>query len=258
MLRKTSFIASRAADELGDLSRSFASMHKRLSEYTSYLRTLASKLSHELRTPLAVVQSSLDNLAAKNTAEDIEIYTQRARDGSERLGKIISAMSEASRVEQSLQSSELETFDICPVIRSSIDAYRDIYPQRRFAVNGSEDICNIHGAPELIVQMLDKLIDNAVDFSPQDSEIKVRIEKLPQHVELVVHNVGHPLPASMQGQLFDSMVSVRDTKSSNKPHLGLGLHIVRLITEAHHGRVKARNSADGLGVDFVVSLPVAS
>lgn len=248
-----SFTASTVGDELGDLSRSFAGMHKRLREYTRYLRSLASKLSHELRTPLAVVQSSLDNLAAESDPQNMAIYTRRARDGSERLGKIISAMSEASRVEQSIQASEPESFAVGQVIRSSIDAYRDIYPQRHFIGRINDDSTHIDGSPELIVQMLDKLVDNAVDFSTDNSDITIAVEKHGDHLELKVHNQGRPLPDKMQHQLFDSMVSVRDSHSAT-PHMGLGLYIVKLIAEAHHGSVRAENSGDGQGVDFLVRL----
>ena len=249
-----SFTPSRANDELGDLSRSFASMHKRLTEYTQYLRTLASKLSHELHTPLAVVQSSLDNLAAESDKQKINLYTQRARDGSERLGKIISAMSEASRVEQSIQGSDMNAFDIVPVVKSGIDAYRDVYPQRQFHAKGFEGRCVIHGNPELLVQMLDKLVDNAVDFSPENSDINIELIKADGNLELRINNTGSQLPDNMQAQLFDSMVSVRDNQSA-KTHMGLGLYIVKLIAEAHGGRVTARNTEDGQGVDFIVTLP---
>jgi dedicated sortase system histidine kinase len=250
------FEASTARDELGDLSRSFGDMHRRLQDYTQYLRSLASKLSHELRTPLAVVQSSLDNLNSQQRLEDTRVYTQRAREGSERLGRIITALSEASRVEQSIQSSDTESFELCPVISSSIDAYQDIYPLRHFVRTLCQESCRVHGTPELIVQMLDKLVDNAVDFSPENSDIDIQLKKNKDQVQLSVCNRGPTLPEHMQNQLFDSMVSLRDT-SSDKPHMGLGLYIVKLIAEAHGGHVGGHNLADGSGVEFVVYLPVA-
>ncbi len=249
------FRASSTRDELGDLSRSFADMHKRLKEYTQYLRSLASKLSHELRTPLAVVQSSLDNLASHDYPEDVQVYTRRAREGSERLSRIITALSEASRVEQSIQSADAEIFNLVPVIGSSIDAYRDVYPDRHFVKQVCEDDCLIKGTPELMVQMLDKLVDNAADFSPDNGNITMRLEKHRDHLELGVHNVGPALPEHMQSQLFDSMVSIR-RGATDKPHMGLGLYIVKLIAEAHGGQVKAMNSANGSGVEFIVRLPL--
>ena len=251
----TTFTASTAHDELGDLSRSFSTMHQRLDEYTQYLKSLASKLSHELRTPLAVVQSSLDNLADKNLPDDAEIYAQRAKEGSERLGKIITAMSEASRVEQSIQSSDPEIFNICNVINSSVAAYKDIYPDRTFTNINCNQEFKINGSPELIAQMLDKLIDNAVDFSEDNSEIVIDVKNLNNQIFISVSNCGPLLPETMQTQLFDSMVSIRD-KKNDKSHLGLGLYIVKLVVEAHRGSLFAKNRDDKSGVEFVICLPL--
>jgi len=248
------FKASAVKDELGDLSRSFAVMHTRLNEYTQYLQTLASKLSHELRTPLAVIQSSLDNLIPADLTDHAATYINRAKQGSERLGKIITAMSEASRVEQALQGSDKSRFDLSAILQSSINAYCDVYKTHRFKYTHSQTPCMINGSPELIVQMLDKLVDNAVDFSPEESKISIHLEQTDKKAVLTVSNQGPTLPPNMQTQLFDSMVSLRDQKS-DKPHLGLGLHIVKLIAQAHGGKVQAKNSSDNSGVNFIITLP---
>ncbi len=250
------FKASSVNDELGDLSRSFAYMHTRLNEYTQYLQTLASKLSHELRTPLAVIQSSLDNLSHSELSQSTSTYVARAKDGSERLGRIITAMSEASRVEQALQSSEHSRFDLNTILQSSINAYRDVYKNRHFLYKQDQAPCMIDGTPELIIQMLDKLVDNAVDFSPDESEISITLTGNNKIISLIVSNQGPTLPSLMQNQLFDSMVSLRDHKTSH-PHLGLGLHIVKLIALAHNGGVRAENRNDNQGVNFIVTLPAA-
>ena len=250
------FVASRAGDELGDLSRSFAVMHQRLQEYTQYLRSLASKLSHELRTPLAVVQSSLDNLDAQPLDDNSQVYLNRAREGSERLGRIITALSEASRVEQSIAHSEQEVFDLRAVLASAIDAYRDAYPEQTFQAELVNTPCMINGSPDLLLQMLDKLIDNAVDFSENDTPVVITLHKDKQHIELRVANQGPRLPEHMQHQLFDSMVSVRAQDRQNS-HLGLGLFIVKLISDAHRAQLSVRNLDHVSGVEFIVRLPTS-
>jgi signal transduction histidine kinase len=101
--------------------------------------------------------------------------------------------------------------------------------------------------------MLDKLVDNAADFSAEGELITVRLESRESRLVLSVHNPGPPLPERMRSQLFDSMVSVR-TDGSDR-HLGLGLYVAKLIAEGHGGRITAEN-ADG-GVRFSVILPVA-
>jgi signal transduction histidine kinase len=111
-----------ADDEIGDLSRSFSGVLKQLGEYNEYLRSLASKLSHELRTPLAIVTSSLENLEHEELNESSLGYTARAREGADRLRRILSAMSEASRVEELMAHAEPETFDLHAVLDSTTNA----------------------------------------------------------------------------------------------------------------------------------------
>ncbi len=243
-----------AYDEIGDLSRSLSSVLQQLGNYNEYLRTLASKLSHELRTPLAIVTSSLENLEHEALSESSAEYTARAREGADRLRRILSAMSEASRVEELMSSIETDRFDLRNVLNSTIAAYRDVYSARNFQFDCELSSAMTTGSPELLVQMLDKLVDNAVDFSDEADTIKLGLTDTDGWLVLSIMNPGPPLPERMRTQLFDSMVSMRS--GHNSRHLGLGLYIARLIAEGHGGRIEAENVADG--VVFVVRLPRAS
>ena len=98
--------------------------------------------------------------------------------------------------------------------------------------------------------MLDKLVDNAVGFSAEGDTIDIGLRAVDDELELSVTNPGPPLPKHMR--VFDSMVSVRDSKDSK--HLGLGLYVARLIAEGHGGRIAADN-VEG-GVRFVVIIPM--
>ncbi len=242
--------SSLANDEIGDLSRSFSSVLQQLGEYNEYLRTLASKLSHELRTPLAIVTSSLENLEHEPLNEASAGYTARAKDGADRLRRILSAMSEASRVEELMKHADPERFDIGAVVRSAVDAYRDVYNERRFEFDSEAIAAPMTGSPELLIQMLDKLVDNAVSFSKRDDTIHISLQRDDQY-RLSIYNPGPQLPEQMRSQLFDSMVSMRGENSTH--HLGLGLYIAKLIAEGHSGSISAHN-VDG-GVAFEVSLP---
>ena len=212
--------------------------------------TTCERLSHELRTPLAIVTSSLENLEHEALNEASAGYTARARDGADRLRRILSAMSEASRVEELMEHAEPEVFDLRAVLESAVGAYRDVYDRRRFEFNCELDTASATGSPELVIQMLDKLVDNAADFSADDDVITIRLEREDARLILGVHNPGLPLPEHMRAQLFDSMVSVRP---GDDKHLGLGLYVAKLIAEGHGGRINAENT-DG-GVEFLVSLP---
>ena len=239
-----------AGDEVGDLSRSFSHVLRQLGDYNEYLRSLASKLSHELRTPLAIVTSSLENLEHEPLNEASTDYTARARDGADRLRKILTAMSEASRVEELMQHAEPETFDLRAALSTTVAAYRDVYPGRSFNFDTALDSTMTQGSPELIIQMLDKLVDNAVDFSSDDDTITIGLLDKDGSFLLSVMNPGPPLPEQMRSQLFDSMVSVRP--GSDK-HLGLGLYVAKLIVEGHGGRIDARNTDDGVAVVVTLS-----
>lgn len=248
---RTSLPSALAGDEIGDLSRSFSSVLQQLGDYNDYLQTLASKLSHELRTPLTIVKSSLENLEHESLSKESAIYTARAKEGVERLRKILSAMSEASRTEELIEHAEPENFDLGKVLESTVAAYADAWPERQFVFDNRAADAIVFGSPELIIQMLDKLADNAVDFSSAGDEIRVSLDSDPDSVELSISNPGPPLPDNMRTQLFHSMVSVR--QGGGERHLGLGLYVARLIAEGHNGFITAENVSDG--VMFTVTLP---
>jgi signal transduction histidine kinase len=242
-----------ADDEIGDLSRSFSWVLQQLGEYNQYLRSLASKLSHELRTPLAIVSSSLENLEHEPLNEASLGYTARAREGADRLRRILSAMSEASRVEELMAHADPEQFDLRTVLESTTNAYRDVYQNRHFAFNCTTETAQANGSPELLIQMLDKLVDNAVDFSSDGDTINLTLDNDDDMLLISVTNPGPELPERMRTQMFDSMVSMRGGENSR--HLGLGLYVARLIAEGHGGSISADN-VDG-GVCFTVAIPPA-
>jgi two-component system sensor histidine kinase ChvG len=244
---------SEARDELGDLSRSFSSLLGRLDEYTGYLRTLAGKLAHEIRTPLTIIRSSLENLESEANSDNAKVYIARAREGSERLGAILTAMGAATKVEEAIAHSERQRFDLKALVRNAVDAYGGAFPQRRFTCETPEEAVEMTGAPDLIVQMLDKLIDNAVDFSAEGATICVVLRADAASAELSVANPGPPLPPETATRLFESLWQSR-AETDKRPHFGLGLYIVRLIAEFHGGSATAANLADGSGAIFSVRL----
>ena len=215
------------------------------------MRSLASKLSHELRTPLAIVTSSLENLEHEPLNEASADYAARARDGADRLRRILTAMSEASRVEELMEHAEPESFDLRAVVESTVAAYRDVYKDRMFAFSADADAAPASGSPELLIQMLDKLVDNAVDFSADGDEISISLDAADDEFQLAITNPGPPLPERMRYQVFDSMVSMRPGEDNE--HLGLGLYVARLIAEGHGGRIDAENTEGGVTV--FVTLP---
>ena len=247
---------SSAGDEIGDLSRSFGSALARLAQYASYQEAMASRLSHELRTPIAVVRSSLDALRMQPLPDDARVYMERAQQGLNRLAHILTRMTEATRLEQSLADAERERFDLVRVVAGCVDGYRAAYPEQTIELSLPAEAVLLEGAPELVAQMLDKLVANAVEFATPGTPVSVALVRDVVGVRLSVANRGPALPPNMRGRLFDSMVSVRTEQSGTEPHLGLGLYIVRLIAEFHGGHATAADRTDIPGVIVSVVLPL--
>lgn len=249
------FPRSRARDELGELSRSYADLLNQIGEYNHYLRGLARTLSHELRTPIAVVSSSLENLRnGEQNAEKTQAYTARAQEGLSRLTRIVTAMSDASRIEESIQDVHHVPLDLADLLAKLVEAYSNSFPGQEFKARIDTGPCTVSGNGELIAQALDKLIENAVSFAQADTPISVTLRNAVDGVTVEVANQGPTLPRELSERLFEPMVSIRNTKGDDA-HLGLGLHIARTIAEAHEGTLKAENLGDLSGVVFSLHLP---
>ncbi len=248
------FPGTGAADELGDLSRSFSVLMQRLNTYNRYLEALAGRLSHELRTPLAIVESSLDNLEHCDHSDEAKTYALRARQGTTRLKAILKAMSEAARAEQTLENSQAETFDIKEWFDALAAAYCDTHGDRNIVIVSPDAAGQLTGQPELLAQMLDKLVDNAVDFSKPGARIELALYDDAEHYRIRVGNEGDTIPNELREQLFESMISHRSVRD-DKPHLGFGLYIARLIATHHKGDISVSNTHDPTGVAFEVRLP---
>ncbi|MBM0103817.1 HAMP domain-containing protein [Steroidobacter sp. S1-65] len=244
-----------AKDELGALARSYDTLLGRVKEYTIYLQTLGTKLSHELRTPLTIVSSSLDNLVSEEALQpNAQSYVDRARSGTNRMHAILTALSEATRVEQSIEHTDRVRFDLSELVRNMGQAYQHTFARHRIETSVPNEACTIDGSPDLIAQLLDKLMDNAADFTPPGGRIGLALEAGPRACRLSVSNEGPPLPAQLNGRLFESLVSSRGS-SDGKPHLGLGLYIVRLIADFHASRVTATNLNEDAGVAITLEIP---
>ena len=249
------FPISKAQDEIGELSRHYAQVLDKLREYNDYLHSLSRKLSHELRTPIAVIQTSLENLEQQHgTHEQNTLYLKRAKEGLARLNKILTAMSEANRLEESIHNNSAQRINLSPLLREIFSAYQGIYKNAPLTLDCTLEEAYVDAVPELIVQALDKLIDNAVSFCDEQGGIILALKRNTESIEISVSNEGPTLAQELKHSLFDSMVSLRSGGSPDV-HLGLGLYIVRLIAEFHNGSVRAENLTGDKGVVFTLILP---
>ena len=177
-------------------------------------------------------------------------------EGISRLTLILGNMSEATRLEQLLQRCEKQPMLLDQWLVACVEQSRQISPAVDFRLQRASEALLIEGSAEHLVQLLDKVVANAVEFSTPGQPICLRADSENGDAVLSVSNQGPSLDPGMQDRIFDSMVSARPQGQQTQPHLGLGLHIARLITDFHGGSIYAENLLEEPGVIVVVRLPL--
>ena len=245
-----------SGDEIGDLSRSVSNMLARLEQHTDFLQKMPRTLRHEINNPLNTLITSLDQLAQEEDQVRRGKYLESARRGVLRIGAIVQNLADAANLEESLASEDMEVIDIRALLESYVANCRTTHEGQQFDFRSPPRPIHANVADYRIEQLLDKLIDNAVDFHRSNTPIRVQLDVRREWLQITVANRGPMLPPDATGSLFESMVSRRARES--KLHFGLGLYVVRAIAEQHGGTVWAMNLDDGSGVAFMVRLPLAT
>lgn len=244
-------------DELGILSASIEKMLSKLRQHTKYLERMPRTLRHEILNPLNVLNISVENLekAAGNPANTTK-YIASTKNGIRRLASILHSLTEASTLEEALEADYKETFDLIELAEEYFENYQQTHTGKKFIIKISLNSQIIYGWPESIAQMLDKVLDNAVDFSLNDTPIIINIKAYnPETVCIYISNQGKHIEAEIKDTMFESMVSKRLDKHSSRPHLGIGLYVARVIIETHDGNINVRNMNSPQGVEFSICLP---
>ena len=243
----------KAGDEIGDLARSISTMLSSLQRYTGFLERMPRTLRHEIHNPLNNLSTSLENLAEEVQEARDSKYLASARRGVARIGFILQGLADAASLEESLKSEEPETCDVAGLLTSYVRNCRLNHPDRAFTYRGPTEGVSANIPDYRMEQMLDKLIDNAIDFGREDSPILVQLDMSQGYLRVTIANRGPILPESAEQSLFESMVSHREVQ--DRLHFGLGLYIVRIIAEYHGGSARALNLVDGSGVMLIIELP---
>lgn len=241
-------------DELGDLGRSITSMLRRLSGYTRYLEGLPDTLAHEMNNPLNVVSSSLQLLEQEQQSIRGDKHMERAKAGVKRLRHLLSSLTQAANLEEAMRSEEKKIFNLSQLLKDYVEGVSPMYALHRFSLKLESGEIYVLGAGDHIAELLDKLIDNAVQFGVPKTVIEVGLKKQEEGVLLTVTNEGAMIDEGQRERVFDPMVSLgrKDAKTS---HLGLGLYVVRLIADFHQARTWMENRKDGTGVIVSVLFP---
>ena len=244
-------------DEIGDLARSFSNLLAQVEQNQQYLKTLASKLSHELRTPLTIIKSSLENIDVQSLSKDNQKYSERAKEGCIRLGELLNRMSEASRLEQSIKSIDKEPVDMVRFLRTYIDSIQSINTDIDFIYTTTVTEQELIVSPELIAQLLDKIINNAISFHQHGTPISIYLTSKQQYLVIEINNIGPLVDSNKMESIFNSLTTYREPKNKyQEAHLGLGLYIARLISLYHGGSLEVSNKPENHSVSFYIRLPV--
>lgn len=222
---------------------------ERVANYNHYLERMAGRMNHELQTPVSIIRSSLEQIEVGRAGQ---VYLERAIEGLRRLSGILAKMSEARRLEEALDEDEVVRFDLAQAVIGCFEGYRLAHPDYEFELTVVDNDIPITGIPELIAQSLDKIVDNAVEFSTT-RRVMACLCKEDDMALLTVRNEGSILPLDDHESLFESMVSFREPDGE---HLGLGLYVAKTIVEYHGGSISLKNTDDSSGVVATVHLPI--
>ena len=253
-------------DEIGDLSAALREMTAALWQRLDAIERFAADVAHEIRNPLTSLRSAVETAARIDDPARKKQLMGIILADVERLDRLISDISSASRLDAELSRAELEPVDLRRLLTGLIEAYRSVAsesrPLPRIVLDVSAELpadLMVNGSPGRLGQMFRNLIDNAISFSPPGGAIHVRGTADGDWVRIVVEDEGPGIPPENLESIFRRFYSQRPSGEGFGGHSGLGLSIARQIVEVHGGRIHAENRAGPtgavMGARFVVRLP---
>ncbi len=238
---------ARTADEVGELSRDVQQVLRDLARYTAFLERIPRTLRHELSNPMSTVQTSLELLSDEKDPEQQARLRATAERGIQKLESTLAKVTEAASLEEALRDEDQHGFDVARVTRDAVESIQRMVTDRRWRLDAPIDPVIILGNDLRFEQMLDKLFDNARDFTPAGGLITVGIRDHINAVSVWVENSGSSLQLHNGVDAFQMFCGTRNDSTGS--HLGLGLYVVRLIAESMGGQVSIGNTEQGVRVE---------
>lgn len=252
-------------DEIGDLSSSLRDMTAALARRIGAIENFAADVAHEIKNPLTSLRSAVETAEKVHDPAMQHKLMMVIRDDVDRLDRLISDISNASRLDAELSRDEAKPVDIGQMLSTLADFYTvgeddkkakvllEIVPKEPLVIEGVE---------VRLVQVMQNLISNALSFSPPEGAVRIKAWKEPYAILISVEDQGPGLPENKLEAIFDRFYSERPKSEKFGTHSGLGLSISKQIIEAHHGRIWAENLLDEKGLvcgsRFSLSLPCES
>jgi len=250
-------------DEIGDLSGALRDMTQGLYQRLDDIEAFAADVAHELKNPLTSLRSAIETVRRVDDPAQQKRLMDILLDDVIRLDRLISDISDASRLDAELSRGETAPVDVSALARALGELYRETAKPGapELVLDLPEDgSLTVPGIERRLGQVITNLVDNAVSFSPPGGVIRLSAERRDGAVELRVEDDGPGLPEDKIEAVFERFYSQRPVGEDFGIHSGLGLSISRQIVEAHGGSIRAENRRDGngrvVGARFIVRLPI--
>jgi two-component system sensor histidine kinase ChvG len=261
-------------DEIGHLSGALRDMTKALYRRIDAIESFAADVAHELKNPLTSLRSATETLPLVKNEESKERLLEIIQHDVKRLDRLISDISDASRLDAELAREDAIPVDMADLIRNTVPLFNDIHRGDSQGVTfeiayapGAHPY-RVTGHDSRLSQVIVNLLDNAISFSPPGGKVTVAARRVGPEIQIAVEDEGPGIPAENLERVFERFYTDRPQESFGQ-NSGLGLNISRQIVVAHGGRLYAENrplsaGARGLadsggrksgGARFVIRLP---
>ena len=242
-------------DELGLLSKSLDDMTLELQKRISHAENFSTDLVHEIRNPLASLKSASEILNdTKDADERLKLINILSHD-VQRIERLITDYSQILKDEVALSKEKFKKIDLIPIIKSVVDDYNNIYQAKRginisFLNDGNKNFV-ISGIENRIEQIIANLLDNAISFSDDNKNIDIKISKnLEKQIVINILDEGPGFKERDTSKIFQRFYSNRPDKFGQ--HSGLGLNIVKNLTDLHNASINALNRTDKRGANLEI------
>jgi two-component system, OmpR family, sensor histidine kinase ChvG len=255
-------------DEIGEVARALQDSARALWARMDAIERFAADVSHEIKNPLSSIRSAIETLVRIEDLNRQRRLLSIINDDVRRLDRLITDISDASRVDAELSRARAEPVAVVPMLAVLAEIHQATRApgQPVLAIGGAapaDRSLTVLAVEDRLVQVLRNLIGNAISFSPPDGRITLSAAPTAEGmVEIAVTDEGPGIPAAKLEGIFDRFYSERPTSENFGQHSGLGLSISRQIVEALRGTIRAENrmTPDGqvMGARFAVTLPRGS
>ncbi len=241
--------------DVREVYSSFNTMVKELGNTETLQTDFVSNVSHEFKTPINAIEGYASLLQDNQlTDEQKNAYIDKIIFNTRRLSDLVGNILLLSKVNNQTISPKTSTFRLDEQVRQSILALESKWENKEIEFDIDLDEIEYTGFENLLSHVWLNLIDNAVKFSPQNGQIRIRLKRLDGSVTFSIWDNGLPIPEADIDRIFNKFYQVDNSHAAEGN--GLGLALVRKIVGAAHGTISVSSSEDA-GTEFAVTLPVA-